>query len=80
MTYQTGDLVPTSGLYQAIERDVTQRIALAAGERFPPVMGRQAVFRLERPVVAKFTSVTSAPIIDEISTEFSAALKRLATK
>jgi hypothetical protein len=44
------------------------------------VMGRQAVFRLERPVVAKFTSVTSAAIIDEISTEFSAALKRLATK
>jgi hypothetical protein len=57
-----------------------KRVALAAGKRFPSVQGRNVVFHLERTVTAKFTTVTSAAVIDDISTEFAAALKRLATK
>ena len=78
--YRTGERVPTSGVYREGKGRVGKRVALAAGKRFPSIQGRRVEFQLERPVTAKFTTVTSAAVIDDISSEFSAALKRLATK
>ena len=80
MAFRTGERVPASGVYSAVNGGARKRLALAAGKRFPPVQGRNVVFHLERTVTAKFTTVTSAAVIDDISTEFAAALKRLATK
>ncbi len=78
--YRTGEPVAVSGLYQVIAGETTKRVALAAGRRFPRVKGRSGDFRLERPVTAKFTTVASSAVIDDISAEFSEALKRLAKK
>jgi hypothetical protein len=80
--FRTGDAVLTSAVYDVIDEDgaVLQQLPLAQGDHFPPYQGLPRLFFLRRKVAAKYTSVASAAVIDEIASDFSAALKRLAKK
>ena len=80
--YRTGQIVPVSGIYTVIGADGTAlaRIPLARAGRFPPFRWQSQTFRLHREVVAKYTVVASAAVMDETTIQFRGALERLAKR
>jgi len=80
--FRTGEAVPTSAVYDVVDEDgtVLHQLPLAKGDHFPPYQRQARLFLLRRKIAAKYTSVASAAVIDEIASDFSAALKRLAKK
>ena len=78
--FKTGDLAQISGVYEVLGEPGLVTVLIAKGSQFPVYKGAARSFKLSREVVAKYTTLASAAAMDEISTEFAAAPKRLATK
>ena len=71
-----------SGVYAVIDEDgtVLTQVPIAKGDHFPPYKGQARVFSLSRKVIAKFTTVASAAVMDETTADFAEALESLAKK
>ena len=80
--FRTGEVALTSGVYEVMNEDgtVLTRLPVAKGDHFPPYLGQARVFSLSRKVVAKYTTIESAAVMDETTADFAEALESLAKK
>ena len=80
--FRTGEVALISGVYEVMDEDgtVLMRVPIAKGDHFPSYQGQERVFSLSREVIAKYTTITSAAVMDETTVDFAEALESLAKK
>ena len=78
--FKTGDLAQTSGFYEILGEPALVTVLIAKGNQFPLYKGVARSFQLSREVVAKYTTLASAAVMDETTATFTEALESLANK
>ena len=81
--YRPGQKAPISAIYEIVNESgapVGQTRPIDAGHVFPPVSNPGEQYKLKQEVKAIFTSVASKAVIDETTSTFTVAIKRLADR
>lgn len=81
--YRPGEVATVSGRYVIMSREGKPTLAarhVTAGDRFPPSSNPGESYCLAQSIETHFTTATSAWVIGTTSTNFAAAIERLAKK